>query len=122
MDRQPCVYILARASHSTFYTGVTSDLPGRIYQHREEVMRGFTNRYGIKRLVWFEMHESMVAAILREKRIKRWRRAWKYDLIHENNPTWRDLAEDFGFESLPLTSSAKERRIPAQGRDDDGRR
>ena len=59
MDRQPCVYILARASHSTFYTGVNSNLPGRIYQHREEVMRGFTNRYGIKRLVWFEMHESM---------------------------------------------------------------
>ncbi len=102
MDRQPCVYILARASHSTFYTGVTSDLPGRIYQHREGLAEGFTKRYGIKRLVWFEAHETMESAILREKRIKRWPREWKYDLIHECNPTWRDLAEDFGFPPLPL--------------------
>lgn len=102
MDRQPCVYILARASHSTLYTGVTSNLPGRIHQHREELARGFTQRYGIKRLVWFEVHETMDSAILREKRIKRWPRAWKYDLIHGENPTWRDLAEDFGFERLAL--------------------
>lgn len=65
-------------------------------------MKGFTQRYGIKRLVWFEMHESMEAAILREKRIKRWPRAWKYDLIHEANPPWRDLAEDFGFDPQQL--------------------
>jgi putative endonuclease len=102
MERNPCVYILARASHSTLYTGVTSDLLGRIWQHRQEVMKGFTQRYGIKRLVWFEMHESMEAAILREKRIKRWPRAWKYDLIHEANPPWRDLAEDFGFDPQQL--------------------
>ena len=101
MNRQPCVYILARASHSTLYTGVTSDLPGRIYQHREASAEGFTKRYGIKRLVWFEVHETMEFAILREKRIKRWPRAWKYDLIHKGNPTWRDLAEDFGFSPLP---------------------
>jgi len=100
MDRQPCVYLLARASHSTFYTGVTSDLAGRIYQHREGLVPGFTQQHGIKRLVWFEVHETMEAAILREKRIKRWRRAWKYDLIHKQNPTWRDLAEDLGFEPL----------------------
>ena len=102
MERVPCVYILARASHSTLYTGVTSDLPGRVWQHREGLVRGFTQRYGIKRLVWFERHETMESAILREKRIKRWPRAWKYYLIHEQNPTWRDLAEDFGFSPLPL--------------------
>ena len=119
MDRQPCVYILARASHSTLYTGVTSNLPGRIYQHRESVFHGFTQRYGIKRLVWFEAHETMESAILREKRIKRWLRLWKYELVHAANPTWRDLAEDFGFEPLPLTQAIDRRRIPAQGRDDD---
>ena len=102
MDRQPCVYILARASRSTLYTGVTSGLVGRIYQHREGLARGFTKRYGIKRLVWFEVHETMESAIIREKRIKRWPRAWKYDLIHSINPTWRDLAEDFGFPPLSL--------------------
>lgn len=101
-DWQPCVYILAKASHSTLYTGVTSNLPARIWQHREGAVRGFTRHYGIKRLVWFELHEEMDSAILREKRIKRWPRAWKYDLIHADNPTWRDLAEDLGFQPLPL--------------------
>ena len=72
MDRWPCVYILARASHSTLYTGVTPDLPARVWQHREGLVRGFTQRYGIKRLVWFEQHESMESAILPEKRVKRW--------------------------------------------------
>jgi putative endonuclease len=69
MERQPCVYILARASHSTLYTGVTSNLLGRIYQHRNKLVRGYTQRYGIKRPVWFEAHETMESAILREKRI-----------------------------------------------------
>ena len=101
MERLPCVYILARRSHSTLYTGVTSNLPGRIHQHRAAYVPSFTQRYGIKRLVWFEAHETMESAILREKRIKRWTRAWKYDLIHAVNPTWRDLAEDFVFEPLP---------------------
>jgi putative endonuclease len=71
MEKLPCVYILAKASHSTLYTGVTSDLLARVWQHRESVVRGFTDRYGIKRLVWFERHETMEQAILREKRIKR---------------------------------------------------
>jgi putative endonuclease len=102
MEKLPCVYILAKASHSTLYTGVTSDLPKRIWQHREGIVRGFTRHYGIKRLVWFEPHDSMESAIRREKRIKRWSRAWKYDLIHETNPTWRDLAEEFGFAPLGL--------------------
>ena len=113
MTREPCVYLLARASHSTFYPGVTSDLPGRIHQHRSGTIRGFTARWGIKRLVWFEMHETMETAIRREKTIKRWPRQWKYDLIARDNPTWRDLAEDLGFEPLPLG-----RQAPAQGRGD----
>jgi putative endonuclease len=94
--------MLAKASHSTLYTGVTSNLQGRVWQHREGAVRGFTQRYGIKRLVWFEPHETMDSATLREKRIKRWPRAWKYDLVHERNPSWRDLAEDFGIKPLPL--------------------
>jgi len=102
MEKLPCVYMLAKASHSTLYTGVTSDLQGRVSQHREGLVRGFTQQYGIKRLVWFESHETMEMAILREKRIKRWPRAWKYELIHHQNPAWRDLAEDFGFPPLPL--------------------
>ena len=102
MERQPCVCLLTKASHSTFYTGVTSDLVARIHQHRSGATGGFTKRYGIKRLVWFEMHDCMASAILREKRIKRWLRDWKYELIAKDNPTWRDLAEDFGFPPLPL--------------------
>ena len=84
---------------------MTSNLPGRIWQHRKGAVCGFTQRYGIKRLVWFESHDDMESAILREKRIKRWPRVWKYDLIHSANPTWRDLAEDFGFGPLADLSS-----------------
>ena len=106
MEKRPCVYLLAAGSHSTFYTGVTSNLPARIWQHRTEVTQGFTARYGVKRLVWFELHETMDAAIVREKRIKRWAREWKYDLVNAINPTWRDLAEDFGFEPLHIGRKA----------------
>jgi putative endonuclease len=113
MDRVPCVYLLARASHSTFYTGVTSDLIQRIHQHRTGTLGGFTAKWQIKRLVWFEVHDTIETAILREKQIKRWRRQWKYDLIVRDNPAWRDLAEDFGFEPLPIG-----RQAPAQGRGD----
>ena len=100
MERTPCVYLLASGFHGTLYTGVTSNLPGRVWQHREEVTGGFTKRYGVKRLVWFEVHESMDSAIRREKSIKRWHRQWKIQLVEAENPTWRDLAEDFGFDSL----------------------
>ena len=100
MERVPCVYLLASRFHGTLYTGVTSILLGRVWQHREEITKGFTARYGIKRLVWFEVHETIESAIRREKSIKRWRREWKLDLIEKENPTWRDLAEDFGFDSL----------------------
>ena len=100
MDRAPCVYLLASDFHGRLYTGVTSNLLQRIAQHREEMTRSHTARYGIKRLVWFEMHETMEAAIVREKRIKRWVRPYKYALVESVNPTWRDLAEDYGFEPL----------------------
>lgn len=100
MERIPCVYLLASGFHGTLYTGVTSDLPGRVWQHREKVTGGFTARYGVKRLVWYEVHETMESAIKREKSIKRWRRAWKIELIDQENAAWRDLAEDLGFDSL----------------------
>ncbi|MEO6581515.1 MAG: GIY-YIG nuclease family protein [Sphingomicrobium sp.] len=116
MDREPCVYLLARASHSTFYTGVTSNLVKRIHEHRTAAAGGFTARWGIKRLVWFELHQEMESAIRREKQIKRWARQWKYDLIAKDNSTWRDLAEDLGFEPLP---AREDRQAPDQVRDDD---
>ena len=100
MERIPCVYLLASGCHGTLYTGVTSGLLGRVWQHREEITGGFTKRYGVKRLVWFEVHETIDSAIRREKSIKRWHRQWKMQLVEAENPTWRDLAEDFGFESL----------------------
>lgn len=97
---QPCVYILTSKRNGTLYIGVTSDLPGRIHQHRSEAFEGFSKNYDVKRLVWFEVHDEMEAAIIREKRLKKWNREWKLRLIEDGNPSWRDLAEDFGFESL----------------------
>jgi len=100
VERIPCVYLLASGFHGTLYTGVSSNLLGRVWQHREGITKGFTVRYAVKRLVWFEVHETMDSAIRREKSIKRWQRQWTIELIERENPTWRDLAEDFGFESL----------------------
>lgn len=90
---------MASGRNGTLYIGVTSDLPGRTYQHRTGMLDGFTREHGCKRLVWFEVHAEMEPAIIREKRIKKWNRAWKLKLIEESNPTWRDLAEDWGFRS-----------------------
>ena len=101
MERQPAVYILASDRHGTLYVGVTSNLIGRVHQLPAKETDGFTKRYGVARLVWFEMHEVMETAILREKQLKNWRRAWKIALIENANPRWRDLAEDFGFAPLP---------------------
>ena len=91
MDKQPATYILASDRNGTLYVGVTSDLIGRIWQHREHLVEGFTSRYEVKKLVWYEMHGTMEEAILREKRIKKWNREWKVRLIEENNPYWNDL-------------------------------
>ena len=99
-DFQPCVYLLASKRNGTLYVGVTSNLLARIHQHRTGAVRGFTREYAVKQLVWFEQHATMDSAITREKRIKKWNRAWKLQLIEAENPDWRDLAEDLGFESL----------------------
>jgi len=93
-DFLPTVYILASQRNGTLYTGVTSDLLGRIHRHRTGQLPGFTRKYGVKLLVWFEQHPTMESAITREKRIKKWNRAWKLELIEAANPDWRDLAED----------------------------
>ena len=93
-NRNPCVYLLASGRNGTLYVGVTSDLVARVAQHRAHALEGFTRKYDVSRLVWYEMHEDMEAAIMREKRIKKWRRAWKLELIDEMNPSWRDLWPD----------------------------
>ena len=96
----PCVYIMASARNGTLYIGVTSDLPARIHHHREGTFDGFSKRHGTKTLVWFEQHATMEHAITREKRLKKWNRAWKLRLIEEGNPQWLDLAIALGFEPL----------------------
>ena len=91
---QPSVYILASGRNGTLYIGVTSDLARRVSEHRANVVEGFTQKYGVHRLVYIEFHDEMTDAILREKQLKKWRRAWKLELIEKANPTWRDLYED----------------------------
>ena len=92
--KQPCVYLLASRRNGTLYVGVTSNLVQRVWQHREGLAEGFTKRYGVKQLVWFELHDDMASAIRREKALKEWRRAWKIELIEKINPGWRDLYEE----------------------------
>lgn len=91
MDKQPVTYILATERNGTLYVGVTSNLIARVWQHREHVVDGFTKKYGVKKLVWYEPHETMENAITREKRLKKWNRAWKIKLIETFNPYWNDL-------------------------------
>ena len=91
--KQPAVYILASQRNGTLYIGVTSDLVQRIWQHKNDVVEGFTNKYGVHMLVWYELHDDMESAIIREKRLKKWNRAWKLRLIEEMNPDWNDLYE-----------------------------
>lgn len=94
-ERQPAVYIVTSQRNGTLYTGVTSDLPGRLWQHSDGVFSGFSKKHGCKLLVWFELHETMDTAITREKRIKEWHRAWKLRLIEERNADWNDLYDSF---------------------------
>jgi putative endonuclease len=91
--KQPCVYIMASARHGTLYVGVTSQLPARIWQHKTGALGGFTSRYGVHLLVWYEVHEEMLAAIAREKQLKAGSRLKKIQLIESQNPQWRDLYE-----------------------------
>jgi putative endonuclease len=97
---QPCAYIIASHRHGTLYIGVTSNLVQRVHQHREGLIPGFSRDYGVARLVWHEAHATMEAAILREKRLKEWRREWKIDLIEQRNPDWLDLAIGLGLPRL----------------------
>ena len=94
MERQSYVYVLASGRYGTLYVGVTSDLVRRVWQHRETLADGFTKQYGVKKLVWFEVHEDILEAIKREKQITKWERVWKIELIQEANPTWRDLYDE----------------------------
>ncbi len=93
-DKQFAVYILASQRNGTLYTGMTSNLPQRIWQHKNNVTEGFATKHNIKTLVWYEIHESAQAAITREKQIKKWNRAWKLDLIETKNPNWQDLYQE----------------------------
>jgi putative endonuclease len=90
-SKQPAVYILASQRHGTLYVGVTSDLVRRVWLHRHDAVEGFSRRWGVHRLVWFEPHATMEAAITREKQLKNWHRAWKMRLIEETNSAWLDL-------------------------------
>jgi len=94
MERQPAVYILASERNGTIYIGVTSDLPKRIYQHKNDSVDGFTRKYRVHRLVYFELYADMVSAITREKQLKKWNRAWKVEVIEEKNPEWNDLWDE----------------------------
>jgi len=88
------VYILASQRNGTLYIGMTNDLIRRVWEHKQDLVEGFTKKYGVHRLVWYEPADEPLAAITREKQLKKWNRAWKLRLIEEMNPDWRDLYED----------------------------
>lgn len=89
------VYILSNTTHSTFYIGVTSNLQKRIWEHKNKVIEGFTKKYNVNKLVYYEITNSIETAILREKQLKNWHRKWKLNLIKEFNPEMKDLSENF---------------------------
>ena len=91
MERQPAVYILASKQNGTLYVGVTSDLAARVWTHKNKVIEGFTKKYGVYRLVYYEMHPDMNSTITRERQLKKWNRAWKLELIEAKNPEWNNL-------------------------------
>ncbi|WP_374943519.1 GIY-YIG nuclease family protein [Sphingomonas sp.] len=99
-ERIPCVYILVTGYYGTLYTGVTSNLVGRMIQHRERAFSGYTRKYTIVRLVYYEVADTMEVAIRREKQLKRYRREWKRNLIERQNPAWNDLAVGLGLDPL----------------------
>jgi putative endonuclease len=92
--KEPCVYLLANKRNGTLYLGVTSNLVQRVWQHKNDLVEGFSKRYQIHMLVWYELCPNMESAIAREKAIKEWKRKWKIELIEKTNPQWRDLYED----------------------------
>lgn len=99
--RRSFVYLLASGRNGTLYVGVTSDLVGRVRQHKEGATPGFSSRYGVCRLVYAERHARILDAIVREKQIKKWRRAWKLELIERDNPRWEDLYEAYLHGGVP---------------------
>ena len=98
------VYIMTNKPDGTLYVGVTNDLVRRVYEHRTHAVKGFTDRYNLERLVWYEPHDSPSEAIRREKALKRWHRAWKIDLIEAANPGWRDLWDEIVGSSPTMTA------------------
>ena len=94
MEKQPCVYLLASKRNGTLYIGVTSNLPKRIWEHKSKFVRGFTEKYKVDKLVWYELHGTMESAVQREKNIKKWKRRWKLKIIEDMNPEWKDLYEE----------------------------
>ncbi|MGI9307407.1 MAG: GIY-YIG nuclease family protein [Gammaproteobacteria bacterium] len=94
LEKQPAVYIITNKRNGTLYTGVTGNLPYRIWLHKEGKIKGFAQKYGLKLLAYYELHGRTADAIVREKRIKDWKRKWKLSLIEKENPDWRDLYED----------------------------
>ena len=94
MGKEPCVYILASRRNGTLYTGVTSSLKKRVWEHKNDIVEGFTKRYGVHILVWYELHSNIESAITREKAVKEWKRRWKLELIEKTNPDWRDLYDE----------------------------
>ena len=93
MEKRPCVYILASRRNGTLYIGVTSDPAKRVWEHTNNVVDGFTKRYSVHTLVWFERHETMESAIAKEKAMKEWKRSWKLELIEQKNPHWRAISD-----------------------------
>jgi len=94
MAKQPAIYILASKRNGTLYIGVTSDLQKRSWEHKNDLLDGFTKKYGVHLLVYYEIHDDMVSAITREKQLKKWNRAWKLELIEQGNQDWRDLWQE----------------------------
>jgi putative endonuclease len=118
--KQPAVYILVRDAYGTFYVGVTSNLHKHMAEHTQGLIEGFTKKYVIKMLVYYEMHDSMDAAIAREKLLKCWHRAWKYRLIEQMNPEWRNLFDPESGEiafGTADTEQASEKCVPDVGLD-----
>jgi putative endonuclease len=108
--KQPCVYILCNRTNGVLYIGVTSALPHRMDQHSQGLIEGFTKRYAVKRLVYYEMHDTMHQAIAREKQLKSWRRAWKVKLIESMNPSWESLFDRSTGEILEGPADLARRR------------
>lgn len=112
--KQPAVYILASERNGTLYIGVTSDLIQRVWQHKEGLAEGFTKKYAVKMLVWFEQHETMESAIRKEKAMKKWLRKWKLTTIEQTNPDWNDLWSEIIGEKPQTVVPAPDKNIRGQ--------